>query len=265
MPKLPIEPTNASMPPAASCGIISGSTIVRTMRQRPRPRRLRGLDEIARQARAVRRARRGRRPAPARGRAASTMPPGPYSGCGCPGAGAIPSACSSVLFGPSRLIHASAVTCGAISSGIMKQKTSAFLARRSVNVTSSANADAECQRERGPAERDRQRVAGGAPDDAGFRRRATSTPGSKPTVRRQRLLREPPNGTTASRTTKPSERCECQPARHAAQASSASWTGISRRTIRRTVSCCVRPASGERRCRRAGSAAPTRRGIRAAA
>ena len=52
----------------------------------------------------------------------------------------MPSAPSKVLLGPNRSIQASAVTCGAIISGSMKQKTRSFLLRTLVSVTNKANA-----------------------------------------------------------------------------------------------------------------------------
>src|SRR5690348_9746606 len=131
------------------------------------------------------------------------MPPGPYSGCALPAAGAIPSTRSSVLFGPSRLIHASAVTCGAISSGIMKQNTSGFFARTSVSETSSANAVPRTMASAAPPT-ETLSVLRAARHTTGLSRTLASTPASSRPCGASASCARRAIGTTASRTTSPS-------------------------------------------------------------
>ncbi len=57
---------------------------------------------------------------------------------GVPSGGAIPRSLRNGLAGPKSCSHASAVTCGAIISGMTKQSTKALRARRSVSATTSA-------------------------------------------------------------------------------------------------------------------------------
>ena len=130
-------PTKASIPPAAMLGIIKGSTIARTMRHGLAPAAC--AASIKSRGNERKPARTARNTIGACSRPSKRMMPSrPYNGCGVPTEGANPSARSSVLLGPKRSIHASAVTCGAIISGSMKQKTSGVLPRKSVRATSSA-------------------------------------------------------------------------------------------------------------------------------
>src|SRR5438874_10430560 len=201
MPKLPILPMKASIPPAAMAGTIKGNTMVRTMRHGLAPAACAASTRSRGSAR--RPARTARKTIGACSRPKSRMmPSGPYSGCRVPGGGARPSAPSKVLFGPNRSIHASAVTCGAIISGSMKQKTSGFLPRKSVSVTSSANAPPSITARTTPPS-DTVSVLRAARHTAGFSRTPANRAGSNLPPGASASWARRPTGTTASRMTTP--------------------------------------------------------------
>ena len=70
----------------------------------------------------------------------SAIPQAEWSGCGLPRGGAMPSVLSRTDEGPVICIQARAVICGGIIIGIIRQNTSAALARISVSATTKAKA-----------------------------------------------------------------------------------------------------------------------------
>ena len=66
------------------------------------------------------------------------MPPAEYKGCGAPSGGARPRVFRNTDEGPMICVQDRAVICGGIIIGIIRQKTSAPLRRRSVSATRKA-------------------------------------------------------------------------------------------------------------------------------